>query len=457
MSRFSLERLFAWLPQHSIIGRIFHPLVEERRTLAGRMSWIGITILFAFVFIALFADVIAPFDPVRLSDERDIHPWANAPVTRNETYTAWRSVPWVAGFRNASFAQSGNGIGAVSDRAGQIEELLGFTLLILRDDIVSAGIRLRVLPVGTDPGHYLQFNVSFDAGANWSSLYTVRTAGPFVEVDLTDLTRWSQRKLNETNFRVRLVHASDAGPAGNLTVDYVGATVAWRSYWHLMGTDPVGRDVFSRVLHGTRTSLAIMIIGVSVALAVGFPLGLYSGYRGGVLDKVLVLIMDSLYSFPGLLFAGLIAVLLGKGVVNIGLAVTVIYVPLYFRVTRSQVLSAREELYVEAARAVGARPSRIVFRYIAMNVLVAIPVIFSLSAADAILTAAGLSFLGLGVEAPTPDWGLDLSGAADLIDNGIWWSSFFPGFVIVILTIGLSFLGEGLNDIINPLLQKERE
>jgi peptide/nickel transport system permease protein len=96
------------------------------------------------------------------------------------------------------------------------------------------------------------------------------------------------------------------------------------------------------------------------------------------------------------------------------------------------------------------------FRYIAMNVIVAIPVIFSLSAADAILTAAGLSYLGLGVEAPTPDWGLDLSAAANLIDNGVWWSSFFPGFVIVILTVGLSFLGEGLNDIINPLLQKER-
>jgi peptide/nickel transport system permease protein len=96
------------------------------------------------------------------------------------------------------------------------------------------------------------------------------------------------------------------------------------------------------------------------------------------------------------------------------------------------------------------------FRYIAVNVLVAIPVIFSISAADAILTAAGLSYLGLGVEAPTPDWGLDLAAGANLIDNGIWWSSFFPGLVIVLLTVGLSFLGEGLNDIINPLLKKER-
>ena len=166
--------------------------------------------------------------------------------------------------------------------------------------------------------------------------------------------------------------------------------------------------------------------------------------------------MDSLYAFPGLLLAGLIAVLIGKGVVNIGLAVTVIYIPLYFRATRSHVLSAREELYVEAARALGAPPGRILWRYIAANVLVAIPVIFSLSAADAVLTAAGLSYLGLGVEAPTPDWGLDLSAASSRIGVGIWWSSFFPGLIIVLLTIGLSFLGEGLNDIINPAVRRGR-
>ncbi len=233
-------------------------------------------------------------------------------------------------------------------------------------------------------------------------------------------------------------------------------TTDWKSYWHLMGTDAIGRDVFSRVLYGSRTSLTIMIIAVTTAFFVGFPIGLYSGYRGGNFDKVLVLVMDSLYAFPGLLFAGLIAVLLGKGVVNIALAITVIYIPLYFRVTRSQVLSVREELFVEAARALGATRTHIIFRYIATNVIIAVPVIFSLSAADAILTAAGLSYLGLGLSGDIPDWGLDLSAGAPRIDNGIWWSSFFPGLAIVFLTIGLSFLGEGLNDIINPLLKKER-
>ncbi|HEV8595171.1 MAG TPA: ABC transporter permease [Thermoplasmata archaeon] len=439
------------LPRHSILGRFVHPLFEERRTLAGRMSWIGIGILTAFVTVAIFADVISPFDPILLSDERNVPPWANAPVTRNESYTVW-----AGNWSQVNWGQTVNGTGTRSIAAGDTEELWAFPVRILRDDVTAVGLSVLVLATGTDAGHYVQVEVTYDNGVTWSSPFDVRSTGTFVRVDLTSLTRWSTAKLDDQAFRLRMRHASDTGPTGNVTVDFVGLTVVWRSYWHLMGTDPVGRDVFSRVLHGTRTSLAIMVIGVTVALAVGFPLGLFSGYRGGTLDKILVLIMDSLYSFPGLLFAGLIAVLLGKGVVNIGLAVTVIYVPIYFRVTRSQVLSAREELYVEAAKAVGAKPSRIMFRYIAMNVVVAIPVIFSLSAADAILTAAGLSYLGLGVEAPTPDWGLDLSAAANLIDNGVWWSSFFPGFVIVMLTVGLSFLGEGLNDIVNPLLQKER-
>ena len=453
MVRAYLRRLLDMLPPHSILGRVVHPLVEDRRTLAGRMAWIGVAIIITFVFVSIFANVIAPSDPLQLWDEKDVPPWTNAPVARNETFSVWQG-NWSG--TTISWAQTVNGTGAPSPTVGQEELVWGFPLRILRDDVTSVGFTVRIASRGTDPGHYLRVRVSYDAGASWSSPYDVRTVGTMVSVDLFGLTSWDAAKLSENNLYLRLEHATDGPPTGTLSVDYVGVTAVWRSYWHLMGTDLLGRDVFTRVLYGSRTSLAIMTIAVTVALAVGFPLGLYSGYRGGNLDKVLVLVMDSLYSFPGLLFAGLIAVLLGKGVVNIGLAVTVIYIPLYFRVTRSQVLSAREELYVEAARAAGAPPLRIVFRYIAMNVIVAIPVIFSLSAADAILTAAGLSYLGLGVEAPTPDWGLDLAAGAGRIGTGIWWSSFFPGFVIVLLTIGLSFLGEGLNDIVNPLLKKER-
>ncbi len=225
---------------------------------------------------------------------------------------------------------------------------------------------------------------------------------------------------------------------------------------HWFGTDNLGRDVFSRVLWGARTSLEIMVIGVVLALFIGFPVGLYSGYHGGYLDRVMVLVMDSVYAFPGLLLAALVALFLGKGVLNIGIAITVIYIPLYYRVTRNHTLSIKEETYVEAARALGAKPRTAIWSYIAPNVLVSIPVIFSLNAADAILTAAGLSFLGFGLERPLPDWGLDLSDAQQFLGNGIWWTSVFPGLMIILLTVGLSFLGEGLNDLVNPLLKKER-
>ena len=225
---------------------------------------------------------------------------------------------------------------------------------------------------------------------------------------------------------------------------------------HLMGTDHLGRDVLSRVFWGARTSLLIMAIGVLVALVVGVPIGLTSGYLGGLVDRVLVLVMDSIYSFPGLLLAMALAAILGRGVVNIGIAITVIYVPLYFRVVRNHVVAVKQELFVEAARALGARPGSVIVRYITFNVISSIPVIFSISAADAILTAAGLSFIGLGIDPPIPDWGADLATAQQWLPNDIWWTSFFPGFMILLLTVGLSMLGEGINDIVNPLLRRTK-
>jgi peptide/nickel transport system permease protein len=228
---------------------------------------------------------------------------------------------------------------------------------------------------------------------------------------------------------------------------------------HWFGTNVRSVDVLSVVIYGSRTAIEVVVLAVVFSLFVGVPLGLISGYYGGWLDRILVLIMDALFAFPYLLLAIIIAFLLqnsvGSGVLTAAIAITVIYVPQYFRVVRGQVLSAREEPYVEAARALGARPRTIMGRYLFFNVIQSVPVIATLNAADAILTLAGLGFLGFGIQ-PTQaaEWGYELQrGVADM-GAGLWWTSVFPGIAIVSLVTGLTLVGEGLNDVLNPVLRK---
>jgi peptide/nickel transport system permease protein len=220
----------------------------------------------------------------------------------------------------------------------------------------------------------------------------------------------------------------------------------------VLGTDNYGRDVFSRVIYGARTVLGIAILAAAMSASLGIPLGLLSGFLGGKLDRVLSLVMDSLYSFPGLILAIVMAALLGPGLLNIAIAIAVIYVPVYFRLVRGKVLSVKEQLYVEAARSLGASVPTILWRYVFPNVIPSIVVIFSVNVADSILTEAGLSFLGLGLPPPTPDWGYDLSAGKRFVPSGYWWIITYPGLMIALLTLGFSMLGEGMNEIMNPRL-----
>jgi peptide/nickel transport system permease protein len=237
------------------------------------------------------------------------------------------------------------------------------------------------------------------------------------------------------------------------------AQLAPPSAAHWFGTNVRQTDVFSSVVFGSRTALEVVVLAVVLSLIVGVPLGLISGYFGGVLDRILVLIMDALFAFPYLLLAIVIAFLLagatGGGVVTAAVAITVVYVPQYFRVVRNSVISVREEPYVEAARALGARPRTIISRYVAFNVIQTVPVIATLNAADSILTLAGLGFLGYGIQ-PTvaAEWGYDLQRAIPDAGAGIWWTATFPGLAIVLLVTGLTLVGEGLNDVLNPVLRQ---
>jgi peptide/nickel transport system permease protein len=230
---------------------------------------------------------------------------------------------------------------------------------------------------------------------------------------------------------------------------------------HPFGTSYQYFDVLSRTVWGSRTALEVVVLSVTASLLIGVPLGLVSGYLGGWFDRVMVLLTDALFAFPSLLlaivFSFLLSSALGGGVVSAALSLTAIYVPQYFRVVRNTTVSAKQATYVEAARAIGARDGTIMGRYLLSNVVHSVPVIGTLNAADAIGTLAALGFLGLGIQ-PTQaaEWGYDLQRALQDAAAGVWWTGLFPGLAIVLLVTGLTLVGEGLNETVNPTLRRRR-
>jgi peptide/nickel transport system permease protein len=216
------------------------------------------------------------------------------------------------------------------------------------------------------------------------------------------------------------------------------------SWQHWCGTDRLGRDVCSRTLAGSGVALQVVAVALVSALVIGVPLGMVSGYLGGWLDRVLVLLMDTLYTLPVLLLSVVLAFLLGKGLPNAAAALCVVYVPQYFRVVRNQTAQVKAELFVEAARSLGAGPIWILRRYLFRNVITSVPVLLTLNAADAVLVLGGLGFLGLGLPETMPEWGSDLQQALSALPTGIWWTALYPGVAMFVLVLGLSFLGEGL-------------
>lgn len=234
----------------------------------------------------------------------------------------------------------------------------------------------------------------------------------------------------------------------------VGPPLIGPNAQHPFGTNDLGQDIFSRVLSGGGIMLQVSLLSVIVCLAVGVPLGLFASYAGGVVDRLVGLVMDSIYAFPGLVLAIAIAAMLGRGVVNMALSIAVVYIPSYFRVIRSQVLSIKEMSYVEAANAVGAKNRTILTRYILPNIVPSIVVVATVNFADAILTAAGLTFIGLGVSVSVPDWGWDLTNGRALLASGTWWVITFPGIMIILLALGFTLMGEGLSELFNPRLEQ---
>ena len=237
-------------------------------------------------------------------------------------------------------------------------------------------------------------------------------------------------------------------PASPIAQD-LAARLQPPSWAHWLGTDDLGRDLLSRLMHGASISLRVGIIAVGVALAAGTALGLLAGYVGGRVDEAVMRVLDVLLAFPSVLLALLVVAILGPGLENAILAIAVVNVPVYARLVRASVMQIVPQEYIEASRASGASHLAIVGRHVLPNCLTPITVQATLGIGTAIIETAALSFLGLGAQPPTPEWGTMLNDARPYIRDA-WWVITFPGVAIVVVVLGFNLLGDGLRDLLDP-------
>jgi peptide/nickel transport system permease protein len=235
-------------------------------------------------------------------------------------------------------------------------------------------------------------------------------------------------------------------------LDKVGKSRLAPSAQFWLGTDMLGRDMFTRVLHGSRISLTLGVISVLLGSIPGTLLGLFAGYFGGKTDTYIMRFLDSLLAFPGMLLALVIIASLGPSIQNVMIAVGISTLPQYARLVRSVVLSLKQLVYIEAARVVGCSPARIMFRHILPNALSPIIVLSTLQVGNAILVGSGLSFLGLGAQPPSAEWGLMTAVGREVISKA-WWISTFPGLAILSIVVSFNLMGDGLRVALDPRMK----
>lgn len=395
-----------------------------RRVLNGR-KWYGvdwwmvvissIMVLF-FIFIAFFPTAIAPYDPLEQVGPRFLPP-GDVPDAEVLVLRADSSIESLEDIAGEGRVPTGVVQGAPSS-----------------EDIRSEADRITDELAVDGSGDRVRLKI-----VRFETLEEVLAAVESGEVELGAGSSMEMEPL--------MADYPDLVIAGPITGEKGGKSFP-------LGTNQIGQDVLSRLAWGARIALTIGFTASLFSLFLGVPLGLLAGYVGGKFDRVVTLIMDSLYAFPGLILAIAIAAVLGPSIVNVIVAIAVLYIPTYYRIVRGQTLSTKEGLHVEAARSIGATKTSIMRRYIFPLVIPSVAIIFSVNIADAILTGAALSFLGLGLPPTTPDWGIDLARGQEFIQRG-WWLITFPGIAVMLVVLAFTMLGEGLMEIFNPKLRKQ--
>ncbi len=380
---------------------------------------ISAVLVVVFILVALFPSLFAPYQPDELVGPSFLAPGAYPPVPElvflnTSTANALNDLAVTTDQPRPSIAvvQGGNTAGALNDAAKEIDNQI-------KNE--PAGLRLR--PV---IDRYPTLQEVLQAVVDGKDIAAVVESDEFANL-----------KDQYPTLREGESLTGGAQSAGGF----------------LLGTNDIGQDVWSRLLWGTRIALLIGFSSSIVALVIGVPLGLFAGFVGGTLDRLMSLLMDSMYAFPGLILAIAITAVLGPSVFNVIVAIAVLYIPTYYRIVRGQTLAVKEEVYVEAARSIGARSREILQQYIFPNVIPSVAIIFSVNVADAILTGAGLSFLGLGLPPTIADWGIDLARGQRFIQNA-WWLITFPGLTILLVVLAFTLMGEGLMEIFNPKLRE---
>jgi peptide/nickel transport system permease protein len=398
-----------------------------KRLKRNRLALFGMIILGVFIMIALFAPLIAPYDPLEInwgdeveppfwvtnnidagSSEVEISTKENENIVKVDESTTENDGEWSSGSEEST---------ATKDNISQ------------ESDDANPGWSTR-----TSNGEDTDNNSSSWNTDSSSQENTDDSSGGWQSDSTGDSGQFGQSDESSTNMDQLTKSTKESKKPGN---------------FYLLGTDQMGRDLFSRLIFGARLTLLVGFISVSISLLLGTTLGLLSGYFGGIVDTIIMRSMDILLSFPYILLAIFIVSILGRGLTNAMIAIGIVGTPRFARVVRSQVLSVKEKEYVMASRTLGAGNSWLITKHILVNSLSPLIVQTTMSLASAILYSAALGFLGLGAQAPIPEWGVMLSDARSALLTAPWIIT-FPGIAIILCVLGFNLLGDGLRDSLDP-------